>query len=146
MVFNQQRLENFKAETMSEKKSVASKNQSKALLCAQAALEKKAENVKILDVSLISSFTDYFLVCSGNSNRQVQAISDSVKFKAKEAGLEIISVEGYADGRWILMDLGDVVVHIFQDVLREYYALETLWAGAPRVQIPTEFYQSPVRH
>lgn len=128
---------------MGEKKlSKSPAGPQKPLLCAQAALNKNAENVKIMDLSGISSFTDYFLVCSGNSNRQVQAISDSIKQKMRESDHEILSVEGYADGRWILMDLGDVVVHIFQDVLREYYALETLWASAPKIQIPAEYYES----
>jgi ribosome-associated protein len=129
-----------------EKKLSSSVGHEKPLLCAQAALNKNAENVKIMDLSGISSFTDYFLVCSGTSSRQVQAIADSVKQKMKEAGHEILSVEGYADGRWILMDLGDVVVHIFQDVLREYYALETLWASAPKIQIPAEYYEAKSLH
>lgn len=112
----------------------------KAMLCARAAIDKKAENLKILDLSGISGFTDYFVICSGMSDRQVQAISDSVENLLSAAGHELLSAEGYAEGRWVLMDFGDVVVHVFLDALREYYDLESLWADAPRVKIPSEFY------
>jgi ribosome-associated protein len=112
----------------------------KALACARAAIDKKAEHVKILNLTGISGFTDYFVICSGMSDRQVQAIADSVEFQVESTGSEVLSVEGYADGRWVLMDCGDVVVHVFLDALREYYDLEALWADAPRVKIPSEFY------
>ncbi len=112
----------------------------KALACARAAIDKKAENVRILDLTDFSGFTDYFVICSGMSDRQVQSISDSIDHEMSSAGQSILSAEGYADGRWVLMDLGDVVVHIFLDALREYYDLEALWADAPRVKIPSEFY------
>jgi ribosome-associated protein len=112
----------------------------KALACARAAIDKRAEHVKVLNLTGISGFTDYFVICSGMSDRQVQAIADSVEFQVETAGSEVLSVEGYADGRWVLMDCGDVVVHVFLDALREYYDLEALWADAPRVKIPSEFY------
>jgi ribosome-associated protein len=112
----------------------------KALSCARSAIDKKAENVKILDLSGISGFTDYFVICSGMSDRQVQAIADSVEHQMESSGQELLSSEGYSDGRWVLMDFGDVVVHIFLDALREYYDLEALWTDAPRVKIPSEFY------
>ena len=112
----------------------------KALACARAAIDKKAEHVKILNLTGISGFTDYFVICSGMSDRQVQAISDSIEFEVEASGSEVLSVEGYTDGRWVLMDCGDVVVHIFLDALREYYDLEALWQDAPRVKIPSEFY------
>lgn len=112
----------------------------KALACAKAAIDKKGESVKILDLTEISGFTDYFVICSGMSDRQVQAIADSVELTMTSHGHEMLSAEGYAEGRWILIDLGDVVVHVFLDALREYYDLETLWSEAPRVKIPPEFY------
>lgn len=112
----------------------------KALACARAAIDKKAENVKVLDLTDISGFTEYFVICSGMSDRQVQSIADSVEHEMAAGGHEIISAEGYAEGRWVLMDFGDIVVHIFLDALREYYDLESLWADAPRVKIPSEFY------
>jgi ribosome-associated protein len=112
----------------------------KALNCARAAIEKKAENLKVLDLKELSSFTDYFVICSGTSDKQVQAISDSVGQFMSSDGQSALSVEGYADGRWILMDYGDVIVHIFIDALRDYYDLESLWSEAPRVNVPSEFY------
>ena len=112
----------------------------KALACARAAIDKKAENVKILNLTDISGFTDYFVICSGMSDRQVQAVADSVKKTMNTRESELLSAEGYSDGRWVLMDFGDVVVHIFLDALREYYDLENLWADAPRVQIPAEYF------
>jgi len=112
----------------------------KALSCARAAIDKKAENIKVLNLTELSSFTDYFVICSGTSDRQVQAIADSVEYAMSSAGFDIISAEGYSEGRWVLMDFGDIVIHIFQDALREYYDLESLWADAPRVKIPPEYY------
>lgn len=115
-------------------------SQAKALACARSAIDKKAENVKILDLSDLSGFTDAFVLCNGSSDRQVQAIANSIEASMEAAGHEALSVEGLQDGRWVLMDFGDVVVHIFLDALREYYDLESLWADAPRVSIPSEFY------
>jgi ribosome-associated protein len=112
----------------------------KALACARAAIDKKAENVKILNLAGKSGFTEYFVICSGLSDRQVKSIADSIDEVAHASGRKIRSAEGYVDGRWVLIDLGDVVVHVFLDALREYYDLETLWADAPRVKIPSEFY------
>src|SRR5689334_11925573 len=112
----------------------------KALQCARAAIDKKAENVKVLDLTQLSGFTDYFVICSGMSDRQVQAIADSVASSMDVEGHEVLSTEGYSDGRWVLMDFGDVVVHVFLDALREYYDLENLWADAPIVRVPSEFY------
>ncbi|MGK5085952.1 ribosome silencing factor [Bdellovibrionota bacterium FG-2] len=112
----------------------------KALRCAKAAIDKNAQNVKILDLSELSGFTDYFVICNGTSDRQVQAISDSAVFALESASHEILATEGYSEGRWVLIDSGDVIVHVFLDALREYYDLETLWADAPRLKIPSEFY------
>ena len=112
----------------------------KALLCARAAIDKKAQNLKILDLREFSSFTEYFIVCSGTSDRHVQTIADSASVELREEKIGTLSTEGYSEGRWVLMDLGDVVLHVFLDPLREYYDLERLWADAPRVPIPSEFY------
>jgi ribosome-associated protein len=112
----------------------------KALECARIAIDKKAENVKVLDLSRISSFTDHFVIASGMSDRQVKTIAESVETALRARGLRPLSSEGLADGRWVLLDYGDVVIHVFLDALREYYDLETLWTDAPRVKIPSEFY------
>lgn len=114
----------------------------KVMASAQAAIDKKAENVKILDLRGLSAFTDYFVICSGASDRQVKSIADSVEHSLEASGSQKIAAEGYADGRWILLDFGDIVVHVFLDALRDYYDLETLWADAPRVKVPSEFYGS----
>jgi ribosome-associated protein len=114
----------------------------RALLCAKAAIDKKAERLKILDLTELSGFTDYFIICSGTSDRQVQAIATSIESAMSELGLEPLSSEGHSEGRWVLLDFGDFVVHVFLDALREYYDLESLWAEAPRLKVPAEFYGS----
>ena len=111
-----------------------------ALVSAQSALDKLAENLKILNVSEVSGFTDFFVICSAHSQRQVQAIADAIQDAGAEEGLKPYSIEGVAEGRWVLIDFGSVVVHIFLDAIREYYDLERLWAEAPKVQIPPELY------
>ena len=118
----------------------------KALACVRAALDKKAENLKALDVSELSGFTDVFVICNGASDRQVQAIADSIESAMIAQNQEVLSIEGYGDGRWVLMDLGDVVIHIFLDALRDYYDLESLWADAPSLKIPAEYYGPGATH
>ncbi len=118
----------------------------KAFLSVQAAANKKAESIKLLDLRDLSSFTDYFLICSGQSDRQVQAIADSIVIELKEEGYYPVSVEGYREGRWIIVDFGDMVVHVFMDALRDYYDLEALWAEAKRVPIPQELYITSIQH
>jgi ribosome silencing factor RsfS/YbeB/iojap len=125
---------------------VSEESLAKAFLAVQAAANKKAENIKILDLKKLSSFTDYFVVCSGQSDRQVQAIADSIVIELKEDGFTPISMEGYREGRWVLVDYGDVVIHVFLDALREYYDIEQLWQNAPKVPIPIELYITPPSH
>ena len=97
----------------------------------EAATDKKAENVLVLNVSEVTSIADLFVLCSGRGERQVQAIADGIVEKSKAAGRGPIGVEGYSSGRWILIDLGDVVVHAFVPEERELYKLERLWGDAP---------------
>ena len=118
----------------------------KAFLSVQSAANKKAENVKILDLKDLSSFTEYFMICSGMSDRQVQAIADSIVIELRESGFTPISVEGYREGRWIIIDYGDVVMHVFLDALREFYNLEQLWTHAKRVPIPQELFITSIQH
>jgi ribosome-associated protein len=106
-----------------------------AQLCALKCLEKKAENVVILDLENRSSVADFFVLCSGFSDRQVAAIADNVADELKKAGVNSLSKEGMVDGKWALIDLGSVIVHVFQDHLRDYYSLESLWADAPRIRV-----------
>jgi len=105
----------------------------KWLYCVRAALEKKAFDMVLLDVKNISSFTEYFLICSGRSDRQVQAIASSINEDLKKKGIYSLGVEGFEEGKWILMDYDDVVVHVFFDPVRKFYDLEGLWLDAPRV-------------
>ncbi len=108
----------------------------KAFLCARAALDHKAIDLVILEVQKISSFTDYFVICSGSSDRQVQAIAAHIEEKLGQQGINPLSVEGQREGRWILLDYGEVVAHIFYQPVREFYDLERLWADAPRAELP----------
>lgn len=109
----------------------------KSLFCAQVALEKKAFDVTILEMKNTSTITDYFLICSGRSDRQVQAIAQSIEEKMQEKGAKPLGQEGIREGRWILMDYDDVVIHIFYDQVRRHYDLEGLWIEARRIY-PTE--------
>lgn len=111
-------------------------NREKAFLCARAALDHKAIDLVILEVKKLSSFTDYFVICSGNSDRQVQAIAGHIEEKLKEGDVRPLSVEGKREGRWVLLDYGDVVVHVFYQPVRDFYDLERLWADAPRIELP----------
>lgn len=111
-------------------------NREKAFLCARAALDHKAVDLVILEVKKLSSFTDYFVICSGNSDRQVQAIAGHIEEKLKEGDIRPLSVEGKREGRWVLLDYGDVVIHVFYQPVREFYDLERLWADAPRIDLP----------
>jgi ribosome-associated protein len=106
-----------------------------AEICAAKCLEKKGENVVIIDLENRSSVADYFVVASGFSDRQVSAIAEHVADELKSQGQTPLSKEGMVDGRWALIDFGSVIVHIFQDALRDFYSLETLWADAPKIRI-----------
>jgi ribosome-associated protein len=86
--------------------------------------------VVALDVREVSSFADYFVICSGTNSRQIQAIADEIQSKLKEAGEYPTSVEGYQNAEWVLVDYGDFVIHIFSEKARAYYDLERLWRGA----------------
>ncbi|QDH19983.1 ribosome silencing factor [Saccharibacillus brassicae] len=99
-------------------------------LAMEAAAEKKAMNVVALDLTGISMVADYFVVCHGNSDTQVQAIAAEVRKHAIDAGAPIRGIEGMDSARWVLMDLGDVVVHIFHRDEREYYNIERVWSDA----------------
>lgn len=106
-----------------------------AVLCAQKCLDKKAENVVILDLENRSSVADYFVVCSGFSDRQVRAVADFVSSELHALGVKAISEEGMGDGKWSLIDFGDVIVHVFQDHLRDHFSLESLWLDAPKIRL-----------
>jgi ribosome-associated protein len=98
-----------------------------------AAEDRKALDLKVLHLQQVSDFTDYFLICSGSSERQVQAIADAVQERLRANGVRPLHVEGYNRGQWVLLDYGDLVVHVFQEEPRRFYALERLWGDAPDV-------------
>ncbi len=107
------------------------------LVAVRAAESKKATDIRVLNLSGITSFADYFVICTGANQRQIQAISDEVGVRLKQDAGELpISVEGYQQAEWVLADYGDLLVHIFSPKAREYYALERLWRGAKTVEIP----------
>ena len=103
----------------------------------RAAESKKATEIKVLDLSGITSFADYFVICTGANQRQIQAVSDEVCLQLKEQAQELpLSLEGYNQAEWVLADYGDLLVHIFSPKAREYYDLERLWRSAKTVEIP----------
>lgn len=116
----------------------------KALECVRFALDKKAYDLVLLDVGALTSLGDYFLICTGRSDTQVQAIAQSIENSMSPLGHEPLSVEGQTHGQWVVIDYGDIIVHIFYEPLREFYDLERLWARAPRVELPEPF-QSQAR-
>jgi ribosome-associated protein len=125
---------------------VGEESLAKAFLSVQAAANKKAETIRVIDLRELSTFTDYFLICSGMSVPQVKAIADSIVIHLKEEGYGPISVEGYSEGRWIIVDFGDMVVHVFLDALRDYYDIEALWQEGKKVPIPSELYITSIQH
>jgi ribosome-associated protein len=102
---------------------------------ARAALDRKALDLLVLDVRGLSSVTDYFVVCSGRSTTHLTTIADAIREALKEAGVRPLHAEGVADSGWILLDYGDVLVHVFLEETRMYYALERLWGDAPAVPL-----------
>lgn len=98
-----------------------------------AVLGKKAEKVIALDVRGLTSVADFFIVCSGRSNRQVSAIADFVERYLKKKGIKPLSVEGKNEGLWVLLDYGDVIIHVFYESVRKFYDLEGLWSDAKRI-------------
>jgi len=106
-----------------------------AHLIAQFSLEKKAEDVMILDLRGITTITDFFVICSGDTDHQVKAISDNIIEKLANQKIKVWHREGYESLNWVLLDLVDVVVHIFQPETRDYYSLEKLWGDAEIIKI-----------
>ena len=109
------------------------------LLAVRAAESKKATDIRVLDLREITTFADYFVICTGSNQRQVQAISDDIGLQLKRQTGELpISVEGYNQAEWVLADYGDLLIHVFSPKSREYYGLERLWRNAAEIEIPPE--------
>jgi ribosome-associated protein len=108
----------------------------KALRCAQAAIEKKATDLVVIEVGGLTTIAEYLIVCTGRSDRQVQSIAQAIEETLKASRQRPLSVEGTSRGQWVLLDCGDVIVHVFYQPVREFYDLERLWQHAPRVELP----------
>jgi ribosome-associated protein len=107
----------------------------KVALIVEAAQERKADDVVGLDVREISSFADTFIIVTGTSDRHVRAVADSIEAALKAHGEPPMGIEGYDEGRWLLVDCDDTIVHIFQQEIREHYDLERLWSDAPTLEL-----------
>lgn len=100
--------------------------------------DKRGEDIVVLNMQGISLLADYFIIAEGSSERQAQAIARELKEKAEEAGFDVRKIEGFDSGRWILVDMGDVVAHVFHKDERGYYNLERLWGDAPQLDVAVE--------
>jgi ribosome-associated protein len=105
------------------------------MIASRAASDKKSTDLVVLDLRKAASFTEYFLICTGASTRQVQAISNSIEEQLLKSGKRPSHIEGYSSAEWILLDYGDFIVHVFGPASRRFYDLERLWRDAPRVEI-----------
>lgn len=129
---------------MEKKKKVADVDKSAlelATMLAETALDKKAENVVLLDVRKISGFADYFLIMDGRSTRHVQGLAAALDEKMSRKRLSHAKTEGLDEGHWVLLDYNDVIVHIFYYEERRVYDLEGLWHDAPRIDLPSRMKQ-----
>lgn len=113
-------------------------SQEKAILAYRASLDKKAKNPVILDLQGLTFIADYFVICSGESTTQVKALAENIETRLRDSGVKASAVEGVTNANWILMDYGDVIVHVFEDGTRTYYDLEKLWLDAPRLPMEHE--------
>lgn len=107
----------------------------RALRCAELAFDKKAFDIRAVEITKVSSIADFLVIISGGSDRHVQAIADSIRTGLKKYG-KVNDIEGESEGKWIVMDYGDVLVHIFHDPIRRYYDLDGLWSMAPELELP----------
>ena len=117
----------------------------RTLDCARYALEKKAYDLVVMEVGDLTAVADYFLICTGRSDTQVQAIAQSIDENLRRLGSRPLAIEGLENAHWVLMDYGDVLVHIFYAPVRAFYDLERLWSRAPRPELP-EPYLSQARN
>jgi ribosome-associated protein len=105
----------------------------RACLCARVAADNKARDVIVLDMRGLTPLYDFFVLATGTSRRQIHTIAEGIDAAMREQGDVRLSIEGYTASKWVVQDYGDVVVHAFDPATREYYAVEDLWADAPRV-------------
>lgn len=110
------------------------KTKERLILCINATLQKKAKEIVVLNLKEISAFTDYMIICSGTSEREVQAIAQAIQQFLKKAEIRPMGVEGEANGQWVLLDYGDVVISVFYEPVRTFYDIENLW-DAPKMKV-----------
>jgi ribosome-associated protein len=127
---------------MHDKPQISTKE--RALLCAELALEKKAEDVAILEIGHLTTIADFMVLANGQSDKQVQAIVEGIRKGLKKYG-KVLDVEGAQEGRWAVIDYGDVIVHVFLDEMRRLYDLDSLWSQAPRLPLPEPNPGAPTR-
>ncbi len=120
-------------DTSSEREAIA-----KAKLIVEAALELKAEDPLVLNMSGVSSFADTFIILTGRSDRHVHSVTDAIVHALREAGEDPLGVEGLDQGHWVLIDANDAVVHVFEAETREHFALERLWSDAPTLDLSSD--------
>lgn len=106
-----------------------------AVECARAAGDKKARDIVLMDMRGISTIADYFVLCSGTSDRHVKAVAEAVVHELARSGARCLHAEGWADASWIVLDFGEAIVHVFREETRSYYGLERLWGDARRVEL-----------
>ena len=123
---------------------MAEQETKKFRLCVDAALKKKAFDLIALDIRESSSFADFFIICSGSSNRQVQAIANSIEMDLRKRRIYPLGIEGFSEATWILLDYDEVIIHVFYQPVREFYELERLWVDAPRIEC-SEGYLTEVK-
>ena len=108
------------------------------LTAVRAAEAKKASEIKVLDLTAVTTFTDYFVICNGSNSKQLQAITDEIALRLKKQGERPTSIEGYDQGEWILSDYSDLIVHVFSEKARQFYDLDRLWREGKVVTVPPE--------
>jgi ribosome-associated protein len=113
-------------------------SEDRAITSAALALDKKAFNVRVLDIRGVSTIADYLVLATGTSDKQVTAIADAIRTGLKKYG-KAIDIEGAREGKWVVIDYGDVIVHVFLEEMRSYYNLDELWSTAREVEIPEEY-------
>jgi ribosome-associated protein len=108
------------------------------MLAAHAASDRKAADMVILDLRDVAQFTEYFLICTANNSRQVQAVTDAIEERLRQAGKRPSHIEGYTAAEWVLLDYGDFIAHVFSPASRRFYDLERLWRDAKPVALPAD--------
>ncbi|MEA3560207.1 MAG: ribosome silencing factor [Candidatus Omnitrophota bacterium] len=104
----------------------------KALICARACQDKKAKGIVLMEMKEVSNIADFFIICEGQSDKQLKAIADNILEKLKNLYIRVWHIAGYEEAKWILLDYNDVIIHIFCKQMRSFYDLEHLWSKAPR--------------